>query len=156
MTRYRRSFSSQETIYDDRRANDIRPTTGSPLLHALLLLPAPPAAARGGLFTRLIQLQRASPVRPVAGNVAGPHSRANVACRQPFSLPVGCHAQNACAYADWRARYALGAYRRAKIDPAVHARASFVASESPGKVFDPARLRNSEALRLPSVCTRRY
>lgn len=55
-------------------------------------------------------------------------------CRQPFLLPVGCHAQNAYAYADWRPRYATqhtdrgGSIRTASL--------FFIRDESVGKVFE--------------------
>lgn len=40
------------------------------------------------------------------GNVAHLQVRVNAARERPFQLPVGYHAQNAYAYADWRPRYA--------------------------------------------------
>jgi len=42
------------------------------------------------LFTRRVII--ALPVCILAGNATRPHTRANVICRQPFSLPVDCHA----------------------------------------------------------------
>lgn len=51
------------------------------------------------------------------GNVAHLHVRANTACRQPFLLPVGYHAQNAYAYADWRLRYAPHIPTRDRFEP---------------------------------------
>lgn len=51
------------------------------------------------------------------GNVAHPHVRTNAARRQPFLLPVGCHAQNAYAYADWRPCYAPHIPTRDRFEP---------------------------------------
>lgn len=76
------------------------------------------------------------PARIWTGNTAPrPHTR-NVTCRQPFSLPVDCHAQNAYAYADWRARYASHVPGARDQSDCV----SFASDKPLGKVFDPASI----------------